>query len=66
MRSYERCLATVQVYTLGPSGSAGALMTPSLVSVATGGIIGFLSATLVAGQNARLAAGSKLRAPFAP
>lgn len=37
-----------------------------LAGTALGGAIGYLSATLVANQNARLAAGAKLRAAFAP
>ncbi len=41
-------------------------MELNLAGIALGGVIGFLSATLIATQNARLAAGSKLRAAFAP
>lgn len=41
-------------------------MALNLVSTALGGAIGFLSATLIAAQNARLAAGGRLRAAFAP
>lgn len=37
-----------------------------LAGTALGGLIGFVSSTLIADRNARIAAGSKLRAAFAP